>query len=904
MAAKNKKTQVKNNKKPAVNRGMGKEIAGILMICLGVIFGISVFTTGQQWIVFWLRKVAMGCFGILGYAVPVVLVALGILVIALEKRQTAPLKIIIGILGILSIMAVVHTCYISQTDVEMPFSNFIEKSFRMGWSDVQGAGFFGVLLCWPLCQLLGIFGSIVLLFAIIVIAFMVVFEVSIKAIVKKAAADLHEKKQQIQNSRLWGAADEDAQDEPPFAVDVDEEERYEDVPYEDNGHIMPSLKQTEGTQAYLYRPEYEYTQPEPKKKRKKRRNNLLLDDAQILLYEQAREEERSHRQELNIIGKDLHGSFVDPQKKVSSRWPQLSEENSAMTNAWSPFNPTAGGYAHGEPLVSVVQEEEEPPFDVEEAYEEPLALAGEEELKKKKKEEKDRRASRKIEPVTEPPAPASGYQLPPVDLLNINTTLSSSKAGVNEVLKYSQLLESTLESFSVSAKVVNTERGPKVTRYELQPAPGVKISKIVGLSDDLALNLAAESVRIVAPIPGKAAIGIEIPNKESATVVIRDLIDCPEFHKQKGTLTFALGKDIMGKNVYADLAKMPHLLVAGTTGSGKSVCLNTIIASLLYRTTPDEVRFMMIDPKRGVEMAKYNGLPNLITPVVMEPAKAAGALTWAVNEMINRYKAFNQTGARNIERHNEILREREMTPLPKLVIVIDEFADLMMVSSKEVEDAVCRIAQLGRASGIHLVIATQSPRADIFTGLIKANVPSRIALTVGNALESRIIMDATGAEKLLGSGDMLFRPIGVNKPTRIQGCWISDAEIERLVSFLTQQAEAEYDEELDAQIEKLAEQSGKKESRQEGEQGGEFSDDLTTKAIQLAMDYDGISASMLQRRLRVGYARASRLVDELEALGIVGPADGSKPRQLLISYEEYMRLYGGDLEQQEEDFDD
>lgn len=351
----------------------------------------------------------------------------------------------------------------------------------------------------------------------------------------------------------------------------------------------------------------------------------------------------------------------------------------------------------------------------------------------------------------------------------------------------------------------------------------------------------------------------------------------------------------MGQSVYADLKKMPHLLVAGTTGSGKSVCLNTIIMSMLYRSTPDEVKMMMIDPKRGVEMAKYNGLPNLIIPVVMEPAKAAGALQWAVSEMITRYKQFNQVGAKDLERYNEKLVEMGQKPLHKLVIVIDEFADLMMVSSKEVEDAVCRIAQLGRASGIHLIIATQSPRADIFTGLIKANVPSRIALTVGNALESRIIMDAKGAEQLLGNGDMLFRPIGKNKPIRVQGCWVSDPEIEAVVSYLKEHCEAaDYDETIDAHIEELAEQKHKGDSKGEEISEGSFGDDLTKKAIEIAAEYEGVSASMLQRRLRVGYARAARLVDELESLGVVGPADGSKPRQLLLTREDCIRLANAD----------
>ncbi len=404
------------------------------------------------------------------------------------------------------------------------------------------------------------------------------------------------------------------------------------------------------------------------------------------------------------------------------------------------------------------------------------------------------------------------------------------------------------------------------------------------------------SIRIEAPIPGRAAIGIELPNRDVSQVYIRDLIDTPEFTSQKGLLTVAIGKDITGNNVYADLAKMPHLLVGGTTGSGKSVCLNAMMISLFYRAPADVVKFIMIDPKRGVEMAKYNGIPNLVTEVVTEPSRAAGALAWAVNEMLQRYNAFKQTKARSLEAHNEELEALGKDKLPYIVIIIDEFADLMMASSKEVEDSVIRIAQLGRAAGIHLVIATQSPRADIFTGLIKANVPSRIALTVSNSLESRIIMDNMGAEKLLGRGDMLFRPIGKNKPVRVQGCWVSDDEIERVVDYLKSNSspdETSYDPEIGEQMTRLSQSGSKSGASETAEGSGDgFEDDLTLQAIRLSVDYDGISASMLQRRLRVGYARASRLVDELEAMGIVGPSDGAKPRQLLITREEYLEKYG------------
>ena len=612
----------------------------------------------------------------------------------------------------------------------------------------------------------------------------------------------------------------------------------------------------------------------PKIRKKDRVNNsYLMEDIAEESYSAPVLREDPKDTELKIIGKDLRGKFetAAPAANVSSRpqYPQLDIDaaEKEISREEVPFD------------LDPEPEEAEDLFDSREFFQP--------ELMEEKKPPRKVKAPQKTEVKKQ-------YQLPPVSILAQNKTTLDMRSAKNEIDNYSRLLEQTLESFSVSAKVINAERGPKVTRYELQPAPGVKISKILNLQDDIALNLAAESIRIVAPIPGKAAVGIELPNKEYGSVMLRELVEGQEFKRAKGSLVFALGKDIMGQNVYADLKKMPHLLVAGTTGSGKSVCLNTIIMSMLYRSTPDEVKLMMIDPKRGVEMAKYNGLPNLIIPVVIEPAKAAGALQWAVSEMITRYKQFNQYGSKDLESYNDKLLREGKKPLHKLVIVIDEFADLMMISSKEVEDAVCRIAQLGRASGIHLIIATQSPRADIFTGLIKANVPSRIALTVGNALESRIIMDAKGAEQLLGNGDMLFRPVGMSKPIRVQGCWVSDPEIEAVVDFLKENCPADYDESIDAHIEELAEQKTRQEAKNDDAGDASFSDDLTKKAIEIAAEYEGVSASMLQRRLRVGYARAARLVDELEALGVVGPADGSKPRQLLLTREDCIRLANAD----------
>ncbi len=413
------------------------------------------------------------------------------------------------------------------------------------------------------------------------------------------------------------------------------------------------------------------------------------------------------------------------------------------------------------------------------------------------------------------------------------------------------------------------------------------MSKIVNLSNDIALNMAASSIRIEAPIPGKAAIGIEVPNDKKSTVTIREMLDTDEFKNHKSKLAFAVGKDISGKNIYGDLAKMPHLLIAGTTGAGKSVCVNGIIMSYLYHTPPSELEFVMVDPK-VVEMEMYNGIPYLIGPVITDPKKAAQALNQSVTEMLNRYKLFAQAGVKDIDRYNLYCQQNGQRPMKKRVIIVDELADLMMASAHEVEDAICRIAQLGRASGIHLIIATQSPRVDVITGLIKANIPSRIALTVSSAIDSRTIIDMGGAEKLLYNGDMLYMPVGASKPMRLQGCYVTDQENERVLEYIRgMSAESNYDEEFVREVESA--QSAKE--QQENENG--FEDELIPKALQLALEYEQISISMLQRRLKVGYARAARLVDELEVNHLVSPADGSKPRQVLITWEDYYKMFGG-----------
>lgn len=488
--------------------------------------------------------------------------------------------------------------------------------------------------------------------------------------------------------------------------------------------------------------------------------------------------------------------------------------------------------------------------------------------------------------------PKKKYQLPPLDCLN-PPKLSLGGGSEAELRDNAEKLIDVLQSFGVRTTLVDIARGPSVTRYELAPAAGVKLSKITGLADDIALNLAASGVRI-APIPGKTAVGIEVPNKDRDAVNLREVIESPEYKKgaQKSKLSVALGKDISGKICTMDIAKMPHLLIAGTTGSGKSVCVNAMILSILYNATPEEVKLVMIDPKK-VEFSKYNGIPHLLVPVVTEPAKAAGSLQWAVREMLNRYQKFSDTGVRDIKGYNQMAAgDPDMEVMPQIVIFIDELADLMMATPKEVEDSICRLAQMARAAGMHMVIATQRPSVDVITGLIKANIPSRLSLYVASAVDSRTILDMTGAEKLLGNGDLLFNPVGVSKPTRIQGCFSSDKEIENVVTFIKSQEESEYDESIIKDIEAAAAATENANQKSGGVNapsgGGDSSDDLFEQAIQVVLEAGQASTSMLQRKLGVGYARAGRIIDELEEHGIIGEYQGSKPRAVLITKQQWL----------------
>ncbi len=482
------------------------------------------------------------------------------------------------------------------------------------------------------------------------------------------------------------------------------------------------------------------------------------------------------------------------------------------------------------------------------------------------------------------------YQLPSIGFLNKGKSNANDPKTKSEIREKADILRDVLNSFNVEAKITDIARGPSVTRYEVQPAAGVKVSRVTNLANDIALNFAADGVRIEAPVPGKPAIGIEVPNETRDTVSLRELLESKEFMESKSKLTFGVGKDIAGNTIIGDIAKMPHMIIAGATGSGKSVCTNSIIMSILYHATPEEVRLILIDPKI-VEFRVYDGIPHLLIPVVTDPKKAAGALGWAVQEMLKRYDVFAENSVRNLEEYNQLCkRNKSLQKMPQILICIDELAELMMTASKEVEDSICRLAQLARAAGMHLIIATQRPTANIITGLIKANIPSRIALSVKSQIDSRVILDMSGAETLLGNGDMLYLPNGQPKPVRVQGCYVSTGEIEKVVKFIKSQSVSEYDESIMEEVDKLTATTATDEKAQDnnnhsGSEGNEDAD-LIEQAIEVVVYAGQASTSNLQRRLRLGYGRAARIMDELEKMGVIGAYEGAKPRRVLMTKEQ------------------
>lgn len=524
-----------------------------------------------------------------------------------------------------------------------------------------------------------------------------------------------------------------------------------------------------------------------------------------------------------------------------------------------------------------------------ESEEAPTADEGLEQLISKAADSQPVPAEEELPEETEPAEEKPIYILPPIDILTRPEVRSNRAEAVEEMREKAEVIKNTLSSFGVEVRIKDIFRGPSITRYEIQPGPGIKVSKIKGLEDDIALSLAAQGVRIEAPIPGKSAVGIEIPNSTKDMVTLREIIASPDFRDSKSKLTFAVGKDITGNIILGDIAKMPHVIIAGTTGSGKSVCTRSIIMSILYNSTPDEVKLILIDPKI-VEFKIFENIPHLLIPIVTDCKRAAGALCWAVNEMMRRYNTFAGAGANDLRSYNDLAAvDGDLAPMPQIVVFIDELADMMLVAGKDVEDYICRLAQMGRAAGMHLVVATQRPTTDVITGLIKANIPSRIALSVKSVTDSRTIIDMGGADKLLGNGDMLYMPIGAGKPVRVQGCFSSNDDIAETVRYIKAQGEARYDPNItnDVEIYSTQSQNGSPSADSSASTGGGSDEDIVEAAIKVAVDAGQLSTSMLQRKLKLGYARAARIMDELEERGVIGASEGAKPRKVLMSKMQY-----------------
>ena len=629
-------------------------------------------------------------------------------------------------------------------------------------------------------------------------------------------------------------------------VAVRREEKAEDTSkeaHEGKAAETPSIKETAAMMAEDVLKEVAEEQAKPQKAEPDSDDALFAE----IFAEKPREESIS----IDILPEEDMGRTVVPRKET----PAAEEIPIAMMEEKTPV------------AEEIAAEKEEP---AEDAPEEPTEPA--------KKQPAPAVSEAKAEPVEE----EKPYIYPPITLLGKDPQTGNG-GNRSELFENARKLETTLKSFGVDAKVIQISKGPTVTRYELSPSQGVKVSKIVNLADDIALNLAASGIRIEAPIPGKAAVGIEVPNKETQSVYMRTLLESDAFKQHPSKLAFALGQDIAGNPVVTDIAKMPHLLIAGATGSGKSVCINTLITSILYKADPKEVKLLLVDPK-VVELSVYNGIPHLLIPVVTDPKKAASALNWAVREMLQRYNDFAAHGVRDIKGFNKMMEEKgdEKGKMPQIVIIIDELADLMMAAPGEVEDAICRLAQMARAAGMHLIIATQRPSVDVITGVIKANIPSRLAFAVSSGIDSRTILDMVGAEKLLGKGDMLFYPSGQSKPSRLQGAFVTDQEVEAIVDFLKKSSKPYYTQETIDQITAAGKVGG----------AAEDSDEFFSQAVDLILEKEKASVSMLQRQFRIGYNRAARLMDDLERQGIVGPEEGSKPRKVLITKSEWEEMTG------------
>jgi|GEM_PF-155212 len=814
---------------PAEEHG-GYELAGVTYIVFGILLGVLMYGKYDAAIPEFVQLIMSGIFGWCAVLAPVILIGEGIYIMRVKNFGRLYFKMLMVFLALFN-LCILSSLFANPEGIPNAFSVLADKS---GYS---GGGFLGSLVATPFVNLLTVVPTIIIFLMLFVMLLVVVFKFSPIRMIMGFTRKVRDEVREIDEERSYEMGQR-ARERMEESIEKMNRRKKQQIDFE----------------------VHDYKEPKAGKKR--------ADSAKKREVEEAidAERENSNRSAQSDIDSDIFRANGPLKRKKKNRPQEPAPEIKINRND----------------DVDLYDDAPEDELD----FDSVTIIAGDsvqEKAAEKQSEQKPKRARQmtdsqqaeyNIELDGKVKHRVIPYKFPSGTLLSP----AKNKKTVDprgELRETANKLVATLKSFGVDVTLLQVSRGPTVTRYELQPNVGVKVSKITSLADDIALNLAAPSVRIEAPIPGKAAIGIEIPNKEISSVALRDVLDSDEFKDSESKVSVALGMDIAGKSVIANIAKMPHVLIAGATGSGKSVCINSLIISILYKANPNEVKFVMIDPKR-VELLPYNGIPHLLTPVVTDPKKASGALNWAVAEMTRRYDLFAESGVRDLAGYNAYAELEGEDKLPQIVIIIDELADLMMVAPKEVEDAICRLAQLARACGMHLVIATQRPSVNVITGIIKANIPSRIAFAVTSQIDSRTILDGAGAEKLLGKGDMLYMPMGASKALRLQGSFISDAEVEKVVSFIKDTSTTGYDEEIGIKI-----NSGGEVADVSGD-----ADELLPRAIELALAAGQISTSMLQRRLGIGYARAGRIVDQMEARGIISGADGSKPRNVLISAED------------------
>lgn len=890
-SARQTQQRAKASKQVEIDR-RNREIIGVIFIASGLFLLLtglqSTGVIGEK-----IRGFTFGLVGRLGWVLPFGFIGYGIITIitSAKRHYVARGLLVFGI--ILCVMMMLHVSALDElTD---GYLVYLAKSFQLGETSHKGGGLFGALLSRPLVVLVGNAGAYLLLVTAIFIQIIIVTNLSlqktgqkVKNVIRQNVDYMHQRSQERQQHRQ-----EVEEVRQQFFM---QEELYEQ---------QNSNRQTDQSKQF----NWDISDGQKIEQQIELKPIKQISEEERQAFLRALDFERPQRGVDPVIPV-THNLATDPDYDVNdmeegeirvppesvSTHTQLSEANETLPahletiwkehEAEEPFDKFS-------PVDISQYEPYLPPLPVEKAYnweEESDKIFRDDTIGEDPDTPNDAIVTEKAASSPKQPKKAKPkrYIPPPVNALE----LPNKRGNTHEDPRKKALrLEEALASFGITAKVTDIEQGPVLTRFELQPAAGVRVNRITNLADDIALHLAAKSVRIEAPIPGKAAIGIEIPNQKTAVVTLRELVETTEFRKQKSKLSVVLGKNISGQPMFCDLAKMPHLLIAGSTGSGKSVCINTIICSLIYNATDEEVKLILVDPK-VVEMASFSVLPHLLIPVVTDPKKAANALNWAVHEMEERYKLFALKGARDLARYNEIIVREEEKALSQIVVIIDELADLMMVAPDDVEDAICRIAQMGRAAGIHLIVATQRPSADVITGLIKANIPSRIAFAVASGTDSRIILDSTGAEKLLGKGDMLYHPIGASQNLRVQCALVTDKEVERIKQHFEKHYGADHEGFDTEAIELIESEQIQKDDRKRKSVDGKDYDEYLPEAVEALMQVGHASISMVQRKFRIGYARAARIIDEMEQMGIVGPHEGSKPRELKINRAEYERIFG------------